>query len=257
MSELYDAILVDELQDTNAAQEILFRAVSRGEENLFMVGDVKQSIYRFRQAMPELFLEKKKKYQPYDGTRFPAKIVLGKNFRSAPEITGSINFFFRSLMSEKLGEIAYNEEEELVAGAQFPDYPREGCTIDLIDLSEYAGEQARDALEADFVAERIAGLLTSGILVADGEEMRRITPKDICILMRSPSRKAQLYQEALSARGVPVWAEPKSSFLTTREIAPVLSLLRVIENPLLDIDLTAVMFSPFLGFTADEMSRIR
>lgn len=257
VSELYDEILVDEFQDTNAAQEILFRAVSRGEENLFMVGDVKQSIYRFRQAMPELFLEKKKKYQPYDGTRFPAKIVLGKNFRSAPEITGSINFFFRSLMSEKLGEIAYNEEEELVAGAQFPDYPREGCTIDLIDLSEYAGEQARDALEADFVAERIAGLLTSGILVADGEEMRRITPKDICILMRSPSRKAQLYQEALSARGVPVWAEPKSSFLTTREIAPVLSLLRVIENPLLDIDLTAVMFSPFLGFTADEMSRIR
>ena len=99
----YDEVLVDEFQDTNAAQEIIFRAVSQKERNLFLVGDVKQSIYRFRQACPELFMEKKERYAPYDGKQFPAKITLGKNFRSAPEVTGGVNFLFSLLMSEEIG----------------------------------------------------------------------------------------------------------------------------------------------------------
>ncbi|MEM1483916.1 helicase-exonuclease AddAB subunit AddA [Oscillospiraceae bacterium PP1C4] len=257
VSTLYDEVLIDEFQDTNAAQEIIFRAVSHYESNLFMVGDVKQSIYRFRQAMPELFMEKKKSYGVYDGEHYPAKIILGKNFRSAPEVTGNINFFFTLLMSEKIGEIAYNEEEALIAGAVFPEHERIGCTVKLLDTTDYVGERDKTAIEAGYVGEQIAQLLESGYLIADKEQMRKIRPADICILLRSPSNKAQIYMDALTACGVPVWAEPKSSYLTTKEIAPVIALLRVIDNPLLDIDLASVMMSALFGFTADEMADVR
>ncbi len=257
ISALYDEVLVDEFQDTNEAQEIIFRAVSRDETNLFMVGDVKQSIYRFRQAMPELFLEKKKRYAPFDGAHFPARITLGKNFRSAPEVIGGINFFFRLLMSEKIGELDYTDEEALVPGAVFPPGVQEGVSLELLDVGEYAGERDKSAVEAGYVAERIAGLLEAGTLVSDGGGLRKVRPGDICILMRSPSGKAQSYFDALTKLGVPVWSEPKSGYLTTKEIAPVISLLRVIDNPLLDIDLAAVMMSALFGFTADEMAALR
>lgn len=254
---LYDEVLVDEFQDTNEAQEIIFRAVSSDETNLFMVGDVKQSIYRFRQARPELFLRRKKAYTLYDGTHFPARIILGKNFRSAPAVTGGINFFFSLLMSEKIGEIDYNDEEALIAGASFPDGMNAGCEIALLDVSDYVGERSKSAVEAEQAAERVAAMLERGDLVADGGELRKIRPSDICILLRSPSTKAQLYMDALVARGVPVWAEPKSSFLTTKEIAPVVALLRVLDNPLRDIELAAAMLSVLFGFTAEELAQTR
>lgn len=257
VSERYDEVLVDEFQDTNAAQEIIFRAVSRKERNLFLVGDVKQSIYRFRQACPELFMEKKKRYASYDGEQFPAKITLGKNFRSAPEVTGGINFFFSLLMSEEIGEIDYNEEEALIPGGSFPEGTPAGCSLLLLDLTDYAGERTRVQVEADFVAEEIAGILERGELVADGDALRKIRPSDICILLRSPSGRAQTYLEALQKCGVPVWAEPKNGFLTSKEVAPVVALLRVIDNPLLDVDLAAAMMSALFDFTADEMAKIR
>ncbi len=257
VAQQYEEILVDECQDINAAQDILFRAVSQKERNLFMVGDVKQSIYRFRQAMPELFLKRKKEYAPYDGKTFPAKVVLGKNFRSASDITEGVNFFFSLLMSEKLGEIRYTQEEALVPGAQFPPESQSGVELDLLDFSQYAGEKDKSALEAQHVAERVAGLLESGVLVTDQGRLRKITPGDICVLMRSPSNKAKLYLDAMAQRGIPVWAEPKSSYLTTREVAPVLSLLRVVENPLLDIDLAAAMVSALFRFSPDQLARIR
>ncbi|WP_101911484.1 helicase-exonuclease AddAB subunit AddA [Marasmitruncus massiliensis] len=257
ISQLYDEVLIDEFQDTNAAQEMIFKSVSHKESNLFLVGDVKQSIYRFRQAMPELFMEKKKTYLPYNGSDFPAKIILGKNFRSSPEITGGINFFFSLLMSEKIGEIDYDEEEALIAGAKFPQGEQRGCNVCLLDMSDYTGEQDKTAIEADFVADRIAGLLESRRQVTQDGKLREIRPSDICVLLRSPAGKAQTYVNALNERGVPVWAEPKSGFLGTKEIAPVVALLRVIGNPLLDIDLAAAMMSALFGFTADEMAEIR
>lgn len=254
---LYDEVLIDEFQDTNAAQEIIFRAVSQNESNLFMVGDVKQSIYRFRQAMPELFIEKKKRFAPYDGKTFPAKIVLGKNFRSAQAVTGCVNFFFSQLMSGEIGEVDYNQEEALSPGASFPEGIEAGCTLRLIDASQYAGELDRTQLEAREVAEQIAAMLERGDLVADGGVTRRIRPSDICVLLRSPAQKAQAYFDALTRRGVPVWAEPKSGFLTSREIAPVVALLRVLGNPTLDIDFASALLSPLFGLTADELTQIR
>lgn len=256
-SQLYDEVLIDEFQDTNAAQEMIFRAISNHEENLFMVGDVKQSIYRFRQAMPELFMEKKKRFAPYNGYDYPAKIVLGKNFRSAQEITGCINFFFSLLMSEKIGEIDYNEEEALIAGANFPEKGHRGCSIKLIDISDYTGERDKTVIEADYVAQTISKMLKEQKQITDEGKLRAIRPSDICILLRSPAAKTQTYINALNKQSVPVWAEPKSGFLTTKEVAPVIALLRVISNPLRDIDLTAAMMSALFGFTADEMAAIR
>ena len=235
-------------------QDAIYFALARSEgDNLFFVGDIKQSIYRFRQACPELFMEKKKRYAPYDGKQFPAKITLGKNFRSAPEVTGSVNFLFSLLMSEEIGEIDYNEEEALIPGGSFPEGTPAGCGLRLLDLTGYAGERTRAQVEADYVADEIAGMLGRGELVAEGDALRKIRPSDVCILLRSPSGRAQTYLEALQKRGVPVWAEPKSGFLTSKEVAPVVALLRVIDNPNQDIPLLAVLMSPLYGFTADEM----
>ena len=249
----YDEVLIDEFQDVNAAQEIIFRAVSRQETNLFLVGDVKQSIYRFRQACPALFLEKKKRYLPYDGQHWPAKIILGQNFRSAPEVTAGINLFFAMLMSEKIGEIDYNEEEALKPGAVFPASGGRGCELVLLE----PGEQTAAEREAAYVARRIAQMLDEGFSVAQGDEMRVARPGDFCILMRSPSAKAEIYRQALVKEGVPVWSEPRGRFLCSKEVAPVVSLLRVLVNPLLDIELAATMHSPLFSFSADELSQIR
>ena len=253
----YDELLIDEFQDTNAAQEIIFRAVSQNEQNLFLVGDVKQSIYRFRQARPELFLEKKRRYYPYDGAHFPAKITLGKNFRSAPQVTGWVNFLFTQLMSPQVGELDYDREEALQPGAVFPEGSRPACQVRILDLTGEEKHGDKTALEAREVAGQVARLLERGEPVADGDRVRAIRPSDICILLRSPARKAQVYLDALAARGIPVWAEPKNGFLTTREVAPVVALLRVLGNPLRDIDLTAALLSPLFGFTADELAAIR
>ena len=253
----YDELLIDEYQDTNGAQEIIFRAVSQGEKNLFMVGDVKQSIYRFRQARPELFLDKKRRYYPYDGQHFPAKITLGKNFRSAPQVTGLVNFLFTQLMSHQVGEIDYNQEEALQPGASFPAGSRATCEVRVLDLSCNDEKTDKVVLEAREVAGQVAELLERGELVTDAGILRKIRPSDICILLRSPARKARIYLDALAARGIPVWAETKSGFLTTREVAPVVALLRTLGNPLRDIDLTAAMLSPLFEFTADEMAAIR
>lgn len=257
VSQCYDEILIDEFQDTNEAQEMIFKAISLRENNLFMVGDVKQSIYRFRQAMPEIFMEKKARFSAFDAKTFPAKITLGKNFRSAEKVTGAINFFFSLLMSEKIGEMDYTKEEELVAQAVYPQEEITGCEIKLLDSLDYRGEKDKTALEAQFVAGQIAELLDGGSMVSQDGNLRRIMPKDICILLRSPSSKAQVYLDALTSRGIDGWAEPKSSYLSTREIAPVIALLRVIDNPLLDVDLASCMMSALFDFTADDMAKIR
>lgn len=256
-SELFDEVLIDEFQDTNAAQDMIFRAISHHEQNLFMVGDVKQSIYRFRQAMPELFMEKKKTFTTYDGHNYPAKIILGKNFRSAHEITEGINFFFNLLMSEKIGEVNYNKEEALIAGTIFPEKENRGCAIKALDLTDYNGERDKTTIEADYVAAQIAKMLKEQKQIVENGKLRTIRPSDICILLRSPASKTQNFVNALNKQKVPVWAEPKNGFLTTKEIAPVVALLRVISNPLKDIDLAATMMSALFGFTADEMAAIR
>lgn len=250
----YDEILIDEFQDTNEVQEMIFRALSCEETNLFMVGDVKQSIYRFRQACPRLFIEKKERYAPYDGVTYPSKIILGKNFRSAPEITGAINLFFSLLMSKSFGEIDYNEEEALNPGLPYPPGIPRGCTLRVMDLAGDTTDKA--VLEATDVARQIRAMVDSGFLVTQGEDLRPVRYSDICILMRSVKR-AKVFREALQLEGVPAWAEPKNGFLRSKEIAPLVCLMRVLSNPLSDIDLVSVMLSPLYGFCADDLAVLR
>lgn len=253
----YDEIFIDEYQDTNEVQDMIFRGLSRREENLFFVGDVKQSIYRFRQAMPEIFLEKKERYRPWNGEDFPAKLTLGRNFRSRREVTETVNFFFSQLMSRELGEIDYTGEELLIPGASYPEedgYCTEFCILDL--EQETRGRSAAEA-EAAFAARRVRLLLESGMKVQGESGPRAVLPRDICILLRSPKNKAALYVEALKREGISAWSEGTGSYLRSREVSVMISLLRAVDNPLSDLSMSAALLSPIGGFDPDGLARLR
>lgn len=255
LSQRYEEILVDEYQDTNEAQDSIFSALAREEGNRFMVGDVKQSIYRFRQAMPELFMEKSAEYTPYDGKTFPAKITLGKNFRSRREITEGVNLLFRELMQEKTAEIQYGKDQELVAGADYPLLEGGNPLPEAVLLE--IGDSERDQAEAEYTAEQIARILQRGEKVADHGILRPVQPRDICILMRSPKGRAEKFLQALEKRGIQGWSDSESGFLTSREISVAISLLRAVDNPLLDLPMSAALLSPVFGFTAGELTALR
>lgn len=255
LMQRYEEILVDEYQDTNEAQDAIFSALSRDEKNRFMVGDVKQSIYGFRQAMPELFLRKSSEYTDYDGTHFPAKIILGQNFRSRAAVTDGINAIFSRLMRRETCGIEYDEEQSLVAGAAYPELPGVLPELAVLDMSEIRG--SKDEAEAAYVAARIAKLLKSRELVSDHGELRPVRPSDICILLRSPRNRAEIYLQALEREGVQGWSDSESGFLTTREVSVTLSVLRAVDNPLLDLPMAAALLSPICGFTADELTTLR
>jgi len=255
LSEQFEELLVDEYQDTNEAQDAIFSAISRNESNRFMVGDVKQSIYGFRQAMPELFLKKSGEYAVYDGETYPAKIILGRNFRSRSTVTDGINAIFEQLMHEETCKIEYNQEQALVAGATYPELPGVLPELALLDMSEVEGD--KDEAEAAYVAERIAKMLRSRELVTDHGELRPVRPGDICILLRSPKSRAEKYLQALEKEGIQGWSDSESGFLSSREISAALSVLRAADNPLLDLPMTAALLSPFCGFTADELTELR
>ena len=252
----YEWILVDEYQDTNEVQDMIFTCVSRGQANLFMVGDVKQSIYSFRQAMPEIFIAKRTRFFPFDGQNYPATISLDTNFRSRGEVTGAVNDLFGRLMSERVGDLEYGTGERLVCGASYPEHP--GCHPELLLLTcDEQDERDRAQREAAMVAKRIAELLESGYTVTDKGGSRPIAPRDICVLLRSPKGRSQIYIQELQRWGVPAWAEKLDGFLAAREVCAITSLLKVLDNPLLDIELAAVLLSPFFAFSDDELAEIR
>lgn len=259
MASRFDEIMVDEYQDTNEAQEMIFRAVSQNETNLFLVGDVKQSIYRFREAMPQLFLRRRAACAPYDRERprFPACVVLERNFRSRPGVTGTVNFIFRQLMSRRAGEMDYTREEELVPGADYPPDAEPAAELDVLDLSASEDESGLVAAESRRIARRIYQLTDGSFLVSDHGERRPALYRDCCVLLRSANRYAHEYARELTALGIPAWADTAGGFFEAYEIGVALSLLRVIDNPLLDIPLLSVLMSPVYGFTPDDMARVR
>ena len=254
LSEQFAFVLVDEYQDTNATQDMIFQSVSR-PDNLFMVGDVKQSIYRFRQAMPEIFIEKRNTFHDYDGQHYPARIVLSHNFRSRKEVTESINFLFQAVMSREVGEIDYDGTEALTAAAS---YPEKEDAITEVHLLQNASEELSDQLaEASYVAKQIKRMLDEGFTVTENGVLRPVRPKDICILLRSMKNRAEIYSDELSKQGIEVWTDAKNGFLESVEISTALSILRAVDNPLIDIHLTAAMMSPVYGFTPDDMAVLR
>lgn len=259
LSERLDEILVDEYQDTNAVQDALFVALSRNEQNLFMVGDVKQSIYAFRKAMPELFIGRRNAYPAFDGEQYPATITLGNNFRSRRSVTDAVNFIFRQLMTKEIGGITYDEREELVCSATYPDENDERYDTEclIVDGTQYDRDEIdKDTAEAQIIAERILELKKS-FTVNEKGVTRPFRYGDCCILLRSHKTHAAAYRDTLLAYGIPAVASASSGFFEAAEIRLALSLLRCIDNPLQDIPLTAIMLSPLFGFTTDDMAAIR
>ena len=267
LSEGFAEIAVDEYQDTNAVQDAIFRALSRDERNLFMVGDVKQSIYGFRLADPSIFLEKYRAFADAgDAAEGEARrVVLGQNFRSRAAVLDACNYLFSAVMGETVGDLRYTDREALHLGADYyPDagharYKTEVLLVDAAGLGEDDDAPDKTTLEARLAAQRIRALLDEGFPVRDKESgaLRPLTAGDIVILLRSPRSKAAAYVAALEQAGISAGAEERGGLLETSEVGAVVSLLAVIDNPRQDIDLIGAMRSPLFGFTEQELADIR
>ncbi len=248
----YREVMIDEYQDSNYVQETLLTAVSgvkNGNENLFMVGDVKQSIYRFRLARPELFMDKYHRFSTEESSQ--QRIDLHRNFRSRREVVEAVNDIFYPLMEKDLGNVAYDAEAALYVGAEYPDYENADCCKPelLLVPSQESGMERREQ-EAAAVAGRIRELVET-------QEIPGITYKDIVLLLRSMSGWAETYQKVFEQEGIPLIVASKTGYFSATEVQTVLSLLRVLDNPYQDIPLAAVMKSYFGKFTSEELAQIR
>ena len=269
----YKEILVDEYQDTNNIQDTLFKLLSDGRGNIFMVGDLKQSIYRFRNASPKLFLDKYLSFGKSDNDGH--LIRLSNNFRSRSSVVDSVNFVFSQIMHEDIADIEYTEDEYLHQSADYPDTNREsayGTEMLLTDVleSNTFGEQSASGkigasdskreLEAETVAKRILKLMfEDDFKVTDKEsgQLRPVEFGDIVILCRSVKNAAPVFEKVFYKYGIPLNSNADSGFLESIEVKTVISFLQIIDNPLQDIPLVAVLRSPMFGFTADELAIIR
>ncbi len=258
ISSRFDAVIVDEYQDVNDVQNLIFNCMSRDEQNLFTVGDVKQCIYGFRQAKPQIFVNRKQSYARFDkdNPSYPSTIILDKNFRSRAEVCDTVNFIFSRLMTKETAQMDYTRDEYLHVG--FPYKPAEGCETEfaVIDKSEFK-ETSAPELEASYIARRIREILSSKMTVTDGNETRRPTYGDFAVMLRSAKGSAPLFVKALKDRGIPAYSEEKESAFDTLEVKILLNLLRVINNPTSDIALLSVLCSPIYGFTPDELAQLR
>ena len=266
LSAQYAEIAVDEYQDTNAVQDAIFRALSQDGRNLFLVGDVKQSIYGFRLADPSIFLEKYRAFADADGVQdgAPRRVVLGQNFRSRAAVLDACNYLFSAVMGETVGDLAYTDREALHLGMEYPNagdarYKTEVLLLDAANLGEDEDAPDKTALEARLVAMRIRALLDEGFPVRDKETgaLRPVTPGDIVILLRSPGPRAPVYIAALEQVGLSASAESRGGLLGTAEVGTMVSLLSVIDNPRQDVDLIGVLRSPLYGFSEQELADIR
>lgn len=277
----YEEIAIDEYQDSNLVQEYILTAISR-KNNIFMVGDVKQSIYKFRQAMPELFLNKYETYQKKENKspEDDLKIQLFKNFRSKQNILQFTNLIFEDIMSKSLGDMEYNQEEYLNLGADYPKMEQnEKIGINIIDstaqtkdneVEETAAADKTDEmqeeeniadveLEAKFVANKIKKLIENKFQVWDKkqETYRDIQYKDIVILLRTTTNVAPIYEQEILNLQMPVFSDSSQEYLDSIEIQTIMSLLKIIDNPIQDIPLVTVMRSNIGKFTDDELIQIR
>ena len=263
VSTRYREIMVDEYQDTNEVQNRIFDAISCKGENLFTVGDVKQSIYRFRLADPRIFLQHYNTWPPLAAAdeHESAKLLLSRNFRSRKEVLEATNFVFRNVLSREMGELDYGEDEMLRPGASYAESTVCGAEFHLLDLPTQTGEHRVRASEAEaaFVADYIRNMLTSKFPVQDDKtrELRPVREEDIVILMRSPSTRLLDYRRALESRGIRCAADADEDFFASMEIAVLFSFLQVIDNPRQDVPLIAVLRSPLFGFAPDELAALR
>lgn len=253
----YEEIMIDEYQDSNLIQETLLTQISRvnrGKYNVFMVGDVKQSIYRFRLSRPELFMEK---YETYgieaDGPK--RRIDLHKNFRSRREVLDAVNYLFYQIMTKALGRVEYDEQAALYVGARFEEKP--GFDTEVLLIEEGDSLESKE-LEARAVAARIKEL-KAGMVIFDKESgtCRSVAYRDIVILLRSLKGWTDIFSNVLNEEGIPTFCGTKEGYFQTREISLLLDYLKILDNEKQDLPLTAVLASCFGGLTSEELARIR
>ncbi len=263
LSKRYTEIMVDEYQDVNAVQEMIFTAVSRGGNNLFMVGDVKQSIYRFRLADISIFMDKYRRFAPVDSAVADGagrKILLRENFRSRKCVLDAANHVFSNIMSPALGEMDYDEAAALKYGAVGYDISDDApAELDIIDMSQSDDEESPLKLEGEaaFVAGRIASMISAGAPVCENGVSRPCRYSDFAILLRSPGTSGGTFHRVLESRGIPVQSGQGGGFFSSMEITVSLNMLAIIDNPHSDVSLISVLRSPAFGFTPDELSHIR
>ena len=273
-SEYYDIIMIDEYQDSNNKQDLIFKLLSKNYrtdengqplygDNVFLVGDVKQSIYRFRLANPRNFIGTLKSAEPYSvESDAPIKsILLNRNFRSSENVIDFVNYVFSEVMSEKCGDIDYSDDEKLYFGAEYYRGISDEKSRTVINfINDDADEEEEDGninKEAVFTAQTIAEMLHKGTeVVGNDGSTRPCRPSDFCILVRN-NVHINKYAEQLSLLGVPAKGSEESGYLRSREIAVLIDLLRVVSNPLLDIPMAAVMTSPMYMFSIRELAYIR
>lgn len=268
LANRFEEILIDEYQDSNQLQEVILNAVSKtrlsGENNnIYMVGDVKQSIYKFRLACPELFIEK---YDTYGETGDNVRIELQKNFRSHENVLECANDVFSHIMNKNFSGIGYDETVRLNAGFPYPEYSDSNYgdeankSTDVILISSENEEEATTReLEADRLAKLIEGIVSSGVNVYDADEniYRPAEYRDIVILTRSVTGWADTFADALMDRGIPAYTDSSTGYFSVREIQVILSMLTIVDNPVQEISLAAAMMSYFGGFTAAELGMVR
>lgn len=261
LRDSFDEILIDEYQDTNAAQDMLFSMIAK--DNLFCVGDVKQSIYRFRKAQPAIFIDKisKSAYYNEKNPTFPAKIILGSNYRSRKCVTGAVNFIFEQIMSKYAGDVDYDADEKLYPGFDYIP-AEESVELHLIDeQEEETSESGETSMESDanYIASLIKSRIDGNFLVEDKKNkvMRPCRPGDFMVLSNSVKDIGPLLTTALSNLSIGGVVDAEGEFFGSYEIALMLNLMRVIDNPKQDIPLLSVMMSPIFGFSADDMASLR
>ncbi|BCB02983.1 helicase-exonuclease AddAB subunit AddA [Bacillus sp. KH172YL63] len=269
----FKEVLVDEYQDTNMVQESILLLITEEDEaigNRFMVGDVKQSIYRFRLAEPNLFLGKYTRFLPESGEA-GLKIDLSQNFRSRKEVLEGTNFLFKQIMGISVGEMEYNKEAELVKGAPYPE--EEAFPIEVALIDQESGEDAskdeelsifdegdieKSVLEARFMANKVRMLIDGRTPIYDAKTKteRPIQYRDIVILLRSMPWAAEIMEE-FKRQGIPIYANLSTGYFEATEVAIMLSLLKVIDNPYQDIPLASVLRSPVVGLDEQDLATVR
>lgn len=268
----FDEIYIDEYQDTSYVQEVILKSISKN--NRIMVGDVKQSIYSFRNAEPRLFNEKYREYELYNDDiqeKKTAKIILSKNFRSRKIVLDSINDIFKKIMSEDVGECDYSEQEYLTYGDGFNKETENVCNTEINileteldetpddNVSEEIEEISNTQKEAYMISSEIQNLIQSEFKLYDAKkkEYRKIEYKDIVILLRSANKKANIYEEVFKEKNIPAFSDTSDSFYNGQEVSIILSFLKIIDNIYDDVSLVSVMYSIIGKFTVDDLVYIR
>lgn len=253
IEEEYDEILIDEYQDVNESQDCLFNILSKSQQNLFMVGDIKQSIYRFRGADADVFMKRAEKLKKDT----PNQIInLTSNFRSRNEVTKSVNYIFKNLMSDKFGGVNYDKTQSLKSAGEFIE-KGDNYKTEIHFLNQTTKQKEALIEEADHIGYIIKSMIDKGFKVQDKNGVRNCKLSDFAILLRSSQNNSQIIEERLNKIGIYVKQEGITSYFKSREVSIIISLLKVINNPLNDLPLFSVITSPLFNFDEDEIAKIR